>query len=184
MRTAAWTNRPAFFSGWQVRHVAGLMSFGSMKGCSIGSSAQAPKGNTREKKISVAPLFRAVRAKQLRWRGLLAPCAWGTGIQASLKLRLTWWTRACGSAAWCAERLCLSERGACWRATSGQAGRLSLPACPEEQGTSGLDRKAVGFPQSGAAEPRSGPAPHTAAGILADADGGSTRVKNPTVGFV
>jgi len=165
MRTAAWTNRPSFFSGWQVRHVAGLMSFGSMKGCSTGSSAQTPKSHRRQKTMSAAPVFMAVRARQLTWRGPLASCAWGAGIQALLKLRLAWWAMTCGSATCCAKRLC-------------------LPACPEEESTSGVGRKAVGFPQSGAAEPRSAPTPHIAAGILADADGKGTRVKNPQVGLV
>jgi hypothetical protein len=45
---AVWTNLPSFFSGWQVKHVSGLMSFGSMKGCSIGSSAQTSNGSKRK----------------------------------------------------------------------------------------------------------------------------------------
>jgi hypothetical protein len=57
--TAVWMNLPSFFSGWQVKHVSGLMSFGSMKGCSISSSAQTPKGDRRQMTKSVVPPFRA-----------------------------------------------------------------------------------------------------------------------------
>jgi hypothetical protein len=53
--TAVWTNRPSFFSGWQVKHVSVLISFASMKGCSIGSSAQTPKDDRRHKSKGVAP---------------------------------------------------------------------------------------------------------------------------------
>jgi hypothetical protein len=60
--TAVWMNLPSFFSGWQVKHVSGLMSFGSMKGCSISSSAQTPKGDRRQMTKSVAPPFRVARA--------------------------------------------------------------------------------------------------------------------------
>jgi hypothetical protein len=45
--TAEWTNLPSFFSGWQVKHVSGLRSFGSMNGCSMGSSAQSWNDGTR-----------------------------------------------------------------------------------------------------------------------------------------
>src|SRR5208337_325127 len=70
------------------------------------------------------------------------------------KIRSIRSTMTCGSAACCAERLRLSEGRASPTTSSEQAGRLSLPACSEEDGGSDVGRKAGGFPHSGAAEPR------------------------------
>jgi len=60
-----------------------------------------------------------------------------------------------GSAACLAERLRLSE-GALQATSSTQAGRLSPPACVEEEERGGAGRKAGGFPQDGAAKPLKG----------------------------
>jgi hypothetical protein len=43
-------------------------------------------------------------------------------------------------------------KDASWTTSSTQVGRLSLPACVEEDESCGLGRKAGGFPQNGAAE--------------------------------
>jgi len=47
----------------------------------------------------------------------------------------------------------LPSRRASRRTSSEQAGRLSLPACSEEDRGCEIGRKARGFPQVGAAEP-------------------------------
>jgi len=54
----------------------------------------------------------------------------------------------CGSAACCAERLRLSVALVSSPTSSAQAGRLSLPACAEEEVCGGPGRKARGFPHS------------------------------------
>ena len=61
----------------------------------------------------------------------------------------------CGFAACRAGRLCLPVGRVSKRSSSEQAGRLSLPACSEDDRGCDIGRKARGFPQIRAAEPSS-----------------------------